>query len=458
MKTFTYPTQKWVLTATLLAVLGLNVSFNMHKDGVASADFASTEGPGITPSKIYTAEGVVPVKYIDNGEDRVLALVPKKMTEGKVCDTCGYESYPLSVQNKEDIDSLNVALMKAISARLTTAKPQEEKKGEEVVADSDAEKKGILDQIAESCHSLKENRVYNCLSTKFVAALKSKDKSKNITTEEALDFYNEEIKPRLLSKAAEARRSYERSLRVSMGQDALNSLESSDGLMSSSQDIVDELSKSVRELIEQVPGKYESVRKALLSAHTDIIKFEAAQYKTALNRELTTTNTQEYPYLQYARMKQGENLESIFQTFHQNTTLGLQGAASKGFITTEQENQYYRLLNEFNTSLTQAIFNNGSALNGVVTTPTLDLNARLANPGRGLVPGAVVNPGISNRTGAPQVTVSPGIVPQTFSAQQMAPGTLPNFMPQNNSGVSFGPVSPISPQSLQQRLDIRGRF
>ncbi|WP_373998247.1 hypothetical protein [Bdellovibrio bacteriovorus] len=453
MKTFTYPTHKWVLTATLLAVLGLNVSFNTHTAGVASADFASTEGEGITPSKIYTADGVVPVKYIDNGEDKVLALVPKKMTEGKACDSCGYESYPLSVKNKEDIDSLNVALMKAIGARLTTQEKPKAEAAQEVVADSDAEKKSILDQVAESCHALKESRVYNCLATKFVAALKSKDKSKNITAEEALDFYNEEIKPRLLSKASDARRAYERSLRVSMGQDALNSLESSDGLMSNSRDLIEELSKSVRELIEQVPGKYESTRKALLTAHTDIIKFEAAQYKTALNRELTTTNTQEYPYLQYARMKQGENLESIFQTFHQNTTLGLQGAASKGFITNEQENQYYRLLNEFNTSLTNAIFNNGTALNGVVTTPTLDLNARLLNPGRGVAPGTVT-PGVSTRTGS-NLTVSPGVVVQP---QVTAPTTLPNFLPQTNNGVSFGTVNPISPQSLQQRLDIRGRF
>ena len=81
MKSFTAP-KKWALTATLLAVLGFNVSFNNNTDGIASADFASTSSE--IEGKIHTAKGVIPVKYLNGGDDKVLAIIPKTMTEGKI--------------------------------------------------------------------------------------------------------------------------------------------------------------------------------------------------------------------------------------------------------------------------------------------------------------------------------------------------------------------------------------
>ncbi|WP_413568780.1 hypothetical protein ACLWBD_14890 [Bdellovibrio sp. HCB117] len=457
MKTFTYPTHKWVLTATLLAVLGLNVSFNTHTAGVASADFASTEGEGITPSKIYTADGVVPVKYIDNGEDKVLALVPKKMTEGKACDSCGYESYPLSVKNKEDIDSLNVALMKAIGARLTTQEKPKAEAAQEVEASGDAK----INPFAslEKCDDKKSNSdVLSCRTTKYIRILKSNAKS--INKEDAYDYYKENIESLILSEIAESRRIVNGQRRASVMPGQWSFFSESDSAMKDPAAMRDEALKLVRELISGVPGKFEDVRRRLISAESEMIRAEALELQQTYVQARDTKD----PYLGNYLFNEGNyrraDLESLLNNVLSQTQMGLEGLKSSETSAT-LKNQYMTEINSY----IQKIYNGmntdvynfmGAGIGGGTTVlPGVSLDSRLQNPGRMGTTTTIV-PGVSTRTGA-NLTVSPGIVvqPQVTTV----PGTtLPNFLPQTNNGVSFGTVSPITPQSLQQRLDIRGRF
>lgn len=115
MKPFTYAQKKWAMTACLLSALTFTVSMNSHEGGLASAEFASSSD--LVEGKLTTDKVAIPVKYVKSGDNEVLAVVPK-VTEGKMCDVCG-TTYTLNMsfdKNKDDIDALNIALLKEINS------------------------------------------------------------------------------------------------------------------------------------------------------------------------------------------------------------------------------------------------------------------------------------------------------------------------------------------------------
>ncbi|WP_374075469.1 hypothetical protein [Bdellovibrio bacteriovorus] len=463
MKTFTYPHKKWVMTGALLAVLGFNVSFNSHsKDGIASADFASTVAEGVVQGKIYTAKGVVPVKYIDNGEDKVLAIVPKKMTEGKVCDTCGYDSIALSVKNKEDIDSLNVELMKAMEKQLKEKKPEvaeadasaEGQEGDKVV------KKSPLEAIEKACSRHKENAdILSCTAEKFVAALKKKS-DPAIEKTDALDFYREHIESLVKSELTEARRIANRVRRASVNVSQWSIMEDSDDTMKNPSDIREETLKVVRSIISGIPSKYEDVRKRLLLAETEMIKAEAQELQQTFIQARDSKDPSQGVYL----FKEGElrraDLQTLLQDMGYHTTAGLDKAVSTRDLSYDLQRQYESYFSDFSKRIQEGMWTNPysfmGAGNGNTTLPGVNLDPRFANPGRNS--GTVGTPGISSRTGAnmnatgTQTILVPVQVPAgTTSVPQIG-------IPTQNNGVSFGTMGPASADSLRMRTEIQNRF
>ncbi|WP_295899375.1 hypothetical protein [uncultured Bdellovibrio sp.] len=463
MKTFTHPHKKWVMTGALLAVLGFNVSFNNHsQDGIASAEFASTVAEGVVQGKIYTAKGVVPVKYIDNGEDKVLAIVPKKMTEGKVCETCGFDSISLSVKNKEDIDALNVELMKAMEKQIKAEKPAVATTAESTTEGQEGEekiKKSPLDGIVKACSRRSDKDAeLTCIKDKYLKVLADKKASKDVEAGEALDFYKTEIQARLLKQISEARKSAARNRRAYVGQDSLWRLES-DESFEDSETTIKNAGDVIADLIRDVPGKYESVRRALLNAQSDILKYEAAQYRNAFTREVNSKDPSEYPYLVAERQSVGQELNYMYDVMNSKTQNAIYDAYSNDNISIDLRNQYAKYLSDFNARLMEAVTGKGDLLNGITATPTFDISGRLANPGRNA--GTVVVPttpgGISSRTGATMNATG-----QTILVPVQVPAgatTMPQIgIPTQNNGVSFGTIGPASAESLRMRTEIQNRF
>lgn len=460
MKTFTYPHKKWVMTGALLAVLGFNVSFNSHtKDGIASADFASTLAEGVVQGKIYTANGVVPVKYIDNGEDKVLAIVPKRMTEGKVCDTCGFDSIPLNVKNKEDIDALNVELLKAMEkakvkpAAATTTTAVEGSEGERDV------KKSAFDAIEKACARNKENsEILSCTAEKFVALLKKKS-DPAIEKSDATDFYRENIESLIKSELTESRRIANRVRRASVNMSQWSILQDSDDTMKNPAEMREETLKVVRSLISGIPSKYEDVRKRLLLAETEMIKAEAQELQQTFVQARDSKDPSQGVYL----FKEGElrraDLQTLLQDMGYHTSAGLDKAVSTRDLSSDLQRQYESYFNDFAKRIQSGMWENPYAFmgagNGNTTLPGVNLDPRLTNPGRNT--GTIGTPGISTRTGA---TMNATGTQTILVPVQVPAGTaLPQVgIPTQNNGVSFGTMGPASPEALRMRSEIQNRF
>ncbi|WII73103.1 hypothetical protein QJS83_04355 [Bdellovibrio sp. 22V] len=454
MKTFTYPNKKWVMTGALLAVLGFNVSFNSHQAGIASADFASTSGD-LVESKVATVEGVLPVKYINNGESSVLAIVPKKMTEGKVCENCGYDTIPLSIKNKEDIDAMNVELLKALSKGKPKAEAKEED-ADEVVEEKVVEKKNPFDRIKKACaRPTDKTEALDCYKTKFIALLKDKSASK-IETNEALQFYRAEIENRILSQISDARRISARARRASTNMSSWQAFENSDDAFANTDEMINKTLFVIEDLIREMPAKFEPIRQRLIVAETMILKQEAAQVQQTKAQSEAQKGTPEGLYLGQETLVRNSEFHDLWNTMGYSTNQALREAQGNNTITPELYNQYNKFLQEFNSSLMSAISGNNSngLLNGVTTTPGVpgvNLLPRLQNPGRTSgAPGVITQPNpISTRTGANLTTTMPGTQTQTV--------LVPVQIPTQNTGVSFGTVSPISQESLRMRQQIRGQ-
>ena len=199
MKTLIYPQKKWVLAATLLAVLGFNASFNPRPAITYAAELASSAV--IAEEQVATVDGVMPVTYLKGNQSQILAVVPKKMTEGKVCDSCGYETISLGQANQQDIKALNVKLLqemqktKASKAAATTTEPATE------------EKKNHFESIEKSCRRHNEKSdLLTCTSDKFISLLRKKD-GPELDKVDTMNFYKQNIENLIYSEIADARRS-----------------------------------------------------------------------------------------------------------------------------------------------------------------------------------------------------------------------------------------------------------
>lgn len=455
---FTYPQKKWVLATALLAVLGCNISFQSHTDGVASADFASTSGD-LKESKVYTAQGAIPVKYMDSGEKEVLAIIPKRTTEGKICeDNCGLETITLSVKNKQDIDALNVALMKALSKKseqeLAEADADEESTEEVVVKKP---KKSPFDRVTRNCENTEDADALKCYVDGYLAVLKDPKKAKDVTVQEAGTFYRKEVQSRLIKELSESRRLSSKKRRAQVDPYAWQSFANSDDFDKDPTEMIQHSLFMIEDLIREIPSKYEIIRSNVISAQTEVLKFEAAQIKATNQQAETQKGTPEGLYLtQEATYKMTET-DALRQAMSSVTNSALLEARSNGSINEEQVSAYQKFFQEFNNQLVAALTGqNSTLLNGVQANPAIDLTPRLQKPGRGtdtigILPGQQPAPisqvgilppqsGASSRTGA-----------TSLSTSSTSPST--NL----NQGVSFGSPVPATPQSLELRARIRGR-
>lgn len=426
MKTFTLiPKHKWVMTTALLAVLGFNVSFNSHQAGIASADFASTSGD-LVESKLVTVDGVMPVKYVNNGESEVLAIVPKKLTEGKVCDNCGYETIPLTTKNKSDIDALNVQLLKALQKAKPKTEVAREEDAVEVAEEDVPEKKDPFESIEKACRRHKSNSdVLTCTTDKFIAILKKK-KGPEIDKLDALDFYKEKIESAIRFEISEARRLANRARRASVTPSQSQNLMNSDDWASEPGDILQNAAemregalKVIRTILAGTPSKYEEIRKRLLSAETEIARDEARELQQTFIQARDSKDPSQGVYL----FKEGElrrvDLQDLIRSMQYHSNAGLAKARSGNDLNSELQAHYETYMNNFFEKMNEGMWTNPYGFMGgggnTTTLPGVDLAGRMANPSRKII------------------------------------------IPVQNNGVGFGTLIPASPESLRMRAENRQR-
>lgn len=492
MKKFTHPS-KWVMTGALLVALGINVPFKNQPTPEQSADFASTLQEGVVHGKIYTPKGVVPVKYIDNGEDQVLAIIPKKMTEGQICDNCGYESISLNVKNKNDIDALNVALLQAIQKDPSAHIPQSsEVVSSRVDTNIGNEIQDPFDTILKACARHKERaQKLDCLSDRYVKLLNRKNS--NISAEDAMSFYQRHLESNIRAELSDARRIINKTRRASMDMNQWQSLQDSDDMLKNPSEMREDALKVVRRLLAELPSQYENIRKRLVNAEVMFATEEAKELEQTFKQARDSRNPSESVYL----FKEGElrrqDLQGLLQDMSYHTSAGLSKASSSDIINRDLQSQYEKFFNDFATKTQSGMWTNpydfmGGTVSPLPTVPNLDQRQR--NPGRGVPAtgqigiqgGAQAGPVLSNRTGMSQPesvnapalsgrgTVQQGTtLPQTtFNGSSAAPTIQGQSVDMqlnsqifqdsySNNGVSFGTVAPASPESLRERAIIRGR-
>lgn len=205
---FTYTQKKWAMTGVLLAVLGFNVSMNKHTGGIASIDLASSSDD-VAEGKYINDQGVHKVKFIQNGEHSVLAVVLN--TEGSTCTTCGtwnLENTSLN-KNKDNVDALVVELAKQIKgsekAEKSEKAPQHPvaKKAVREEQDEEVQYTDRVEKIEDQCASISDaDRKVQCLTLKLSRIIPNKTESENA---KILNLINKKIIPIVGSKLTSLR-------------------------------------------------------------------------------------------------------------------------------------------------------------------------------------------------------------------------------------------------------------
>lgn len=432
MKTFNYPQTKWVMTGALLFALGFTVSFNKSSQLGGSMDFSSTEKTAnmladeslmqAKAATIKTGKGDIPVRYIDGGENRVLAIVPLRVTTaGAACETCGYEMVPLvDIKNKDDITALNDKLKAAYQKKLTdkAAETTAEKKTEKVaeattekattvvtvVTEEKPKEKEEVDHFArieKRCGKIEKNslEMLTCKKDEFLAILSDKKLSKDISPSEALAYYKAEINSGILKQMSEMRKIRNREMRASMGSSSLLSLRMEESFESPEQ-ILEEVSSVLSSVIGDTTGKFESVRRHAITTQTEILKAQAAQYRQVVEKIDNNKDLQYDPRaLWVERQYRANDFDNAYRLLMPSSREAINTAYMNDNITDELQTQYERYMNQFNTSIQKALFAQGDGLNGVTVPENFDLSARLAGQRGSLSTGSVLNKGVTVNNG-----------------------------------------------------------
>lgn len=411
MKTCTYPQTKWVMTGALLVALGFTVSFNKSAQLGGSMDFSSSEKPADESllqgksSKVYTAKGAIPVRYLDNGENKVLAIVPIRVTtEGKACDSCGFETIPLvDVKNKEDIEGLNVKLMQAFEKKLKAKAAEKNEKSEKsetaVAEEKSKEEVNHFARIEKRCEKLEKNssEELTCKKDEFLAILSDKKLSKDISAPEALAYYKAEINSGILKQISEVRKIRNRQMRVSLGETSLYSLRIEDSALDNSPDqILEDVSSVLSSVISDTNGKYETIRKQAITTQTEILKGQAALYKQVVQKIDNNQNLQHDPRaLWVERQYRATELDNTYRLLMPSSLEAINTAYMNNNISDELQTQYDRYMSQFHSSMQKALFAQGDGLNGVTTPENFDLSARLSGQRGSLNTGSVLSKSIT---------------------------------------------------------------
>jgi hypothetical protein len=390
MKTFTYPQKNWVMTAALLAVLGLNVSVNNNNQKLNSGDFASTN---VIESEIITKDGVMPIKYINNGGSGVLAIIPKKMTEGKVCDSCGYETIAITSQNKEDIKALNVQLLRTLEKNRGTGEAAVGVQATTTVGAATPEKKNPFESVEKSCKRYDEkSEALTCNAEKFIETLRRKS-SPEIEKADALDFYKANIETAIRSQIVDARR-LANNVRRALGRPAQSNFlrdseeflnDPSESMKKAAQMREDAL-KAVRTIISGIPAKYEDIRKALINAETAIATEEAREVQQTFIAARDSKDPSQGVYL----FKEGElrrvDLIDLLDSMKYYSDSGLLRANRASDISSNLQTEYENYINNFINKMREGVWKNPYSFVGNTgagsMVPGANMGQRISNPGR----------------------------------------------------------------------------
>jgi hypothetical protein len=129
MKPFTYAQKKWALTATLVAVLGFNVSMHNYHQEFGSFNLASTAADpnlddvlnGKESFAVVTNKGTRMASVIhQKGSDNVYAVVSATNTEGEICTAnqeCKPDVIELPENTMKSLNDIRAAVLKELSVQ-----------------------------------------------------------------------------------------------------------------------------------------------------------------------------------------------------------------------------------------------------------------------------------------------------------------------------------------------------
>lgn len=327
--------KKWVLTGSLLAVLGFNLSAPI------TGDFQTFELASEGDSKAATfitpdGQDEVEVTFIKKG-DQTLAIVPSEF-EGVACATndC-LTSQVLNVPYESEIQDLEKALRRQYASKVTPRGVGDLPSEEEAEASKEEYDEALLSKIFDKCERKDEGyERASCLTKDFLKAVK--DKRKDIHEDVALDFFNDNIKPELVMALTSQRIESVALGGVALGQSAPRGAD------------------LLKKLQAELPSKYKDIRTAAKDTAVEVVNQYSAQAKE-LSASAAAKSDQAKSYGQQA--DQAMQLANQTQDPQQRLTL----------IT--QANQYRQLQNRLSQESFQL---NTNASSSVKTLETFLVN------------------------------------------------------------------------------------
>lgn len=445
MKQFFFSPQfkKWALTGCLTAALGFSVSHNKHLEGFAAIDMASSTD--VLETKLPTEKGVVPVRYFANGSEKITAMVSVLDSEGKVCVTCENKVVTISAsfeKNKDDIANLNVLLLKALKAKPTDSDDEKvaDRKPRPNVEDSQDFTDSKLSAIVDKCsrRSDKADRL-DCESTAFMDLLKkyedSKDKAKNLDNRKLQSFFTAHIENGLIAQVNDSRRVASLLRKgIELGPDDMDK---------DPQAMRETVLSQIKSMLGDIPGRYEFLRRRLLTAETNMSNIEAKDTQQIYQQARATNN----PSLNTEALLRTQDLQSLLNGISSTNYQGLRDAMALPGVTTMTLDQYYNQFNDYARKLSQSIAANPYDFKIPTTSfdSAVTIADRLSNPSGGAAQIIIVTDGTGNRVGR-----SGGSYPNiTTSAPQIPAG-------QSNTGVIvFGKPQPLTQEQKAARDQMR---
>lgn len=351
MKTLTLNQKKVALASCLLAVLASTTSFNSHSKLTGQIDFASSAET--VPASVPTDKGVVKVIYISSGSETI-ATVPKTEGQGD-CDYCGSYTLPVSLEkNRDNINALNVALLK---------KMKESQTHKEVVPASKAKEEAegsqwhsSLAAIEKKCESKKSNdAVLSCYSSDFAKALSSK--KIKLDQDEVVTFFKENIAP-LIRNELEATRTKIATI-LNPNQQYLSQEEYYWSMSSAQEEIfnIDERKRAVSDylktMIEATGADHAKFRTALLQTQGAIVRESAQQIKALRMSERQLEKTNPALSVQYGVQATHQTQDLLrWNSILGNTSyLSMQNLVDRGAVRPTEFSTYDSYIRNFSDSL-----------------------------------------------------------------------------------------------------------
>jgi hypothetical protein len=430
MKSLSYDKKKWALTGCLLVALGFNLSMHKHIEGVASAELASNSDD-VVDSKVVTANGIATVKYIKIKDDQTLAVV----TEGTICATCGNQFTLTTSFNKDNVDALNVALLKYVSASPVTVTP-----APSTTTSGDVEKdvtERALSAIEKYCDKKDDKQEQlECYGDKFVSLM---DTKKKITLDigKLNDFYREHIENLIDSQMSESRSIMSRARRAAAG---LTSLGLDDSMKDPAQMREDTL-KVVENLLSGVPKKYNMIRKSLVSYETNLLKTEALDVQQTFVQARNTANPLDSVRLMQEAFLKRQDLAYLANGLNDANQYAFDKAVRYDKMDSSNADTYYKYFNAYAKQVIDGLSLNPTSFqipgvnlqlpNSPLATTTL--GDRIGNGGR---------------IGAPVVT-TPGTTTNGLTLIQTDPSA---------GSVTFGPQQAVTAEMVKMRQAVRNQY